>query len=83
MERAPALVDMWVTLLPTPAKTSGLFVSQRTIGGPHLARRPLRCNRKSDQARPNDPPLREQTEFKLLSSIVYVVSVTVDYGFPL
>lgn len=26
------------------------------------------------------PLLREQTEFKLLSSIVYVISVTVDYS---
>lgn len=32
------------------------------------------------RARPNDPPLQEQTEFKLLSSIVYVISVTVDYS---
>lgn len=44
------------------------------------SRRPLLRNAKSDQARPNDPPLQEQMEFKLLSSIVYVISVTVDYS---
>lgn len=44
------------------------------------SQRPLLCNSKSDQARPNDPPLQEQTEVKLLSSIVYVISVTVDYS---
>lgn len=78
MERAPALVDMWVTPLPAPAKTSALFVSQRMPAAG--SRRPPLCNGKSDQPRPNDPPLQEQTEFKLLSSIVYVISVTVDYS---
>lgn len=37
------------------------------------------CNSKSDQACSNGPPLQKQIEFKLLSSIVRVISVTVDY----
>lgn len=37
------------------------------------------CNSKSDQACSNGPPLQKQIEFKLLSSIVRVSSVTVDY----
>lgn len=41
------------------------------------------CNSKSDQACSNGPPLQKQIEFKLLSSIVRVISVTVDYRLEL